>query len=439
MAVGTWTAGDRITMTDAQVKQEVERQLAIIREGAVDFHGEEELAGRLAVRIREGRPLRVKLGMDPSSADLHLGHSVVLMKLRRFQELGHTPIFLIGDFTARIGDPSGRNKTRPALDSDQVAENAKTYVSQVARILDVSKVEVRFNGEWMDSMGPSDFVRLCAHATVARMLERDDFAKRYANGVPIFMHEFLYPFVQGYDSVALEADVELGGTDQTFNLLMGRELQRAYGQEPQAVITHPLLVGLDGHEKMSKSLGNAIGITDAAPEMYGKVMSIPDEAMAEWCRLLSAGDWDDLAAALADHAGGDAVDPMALKQDLARRIVSRIHGESEAAIRRGTLSPSRSTEGNSRGYSGGWPRRWPGARRSGSSRCWSRPSSPRAGARPGASSSRARCRSIGAGRTTPIGPSGRGRASSRSGGDALPACGSDGLEGTDRGHRDKKP
>jgi tyrosyl-tRNA synthetase len=316
-------------MKDAQLKREVESQLAIMREGAVDFHGEEELASRLAQRIREGRPLRVKLGMDPSSADLHLGHSVVLMKLRRFQELGHTPIFLIGDFTARIGDPSGRNKTRPALDAQQVAENAQTYVSQVAKILDVSKVEVRFNGEWMDSMGPSDFVRLCSHATVARMLERDDFAKRYADNVPIFMHEFLYPFVQGYDSVALEADVELGGTDQTFNLLMGRELQRAYGQEPQAVITHPLLVGLDGHEKMSKSLGNAVGLTDDAAEMYGKVMSIPDEAMLEWCRLLSAGDWSDLSAALAALGAGQG-DPMALKQDLARRIVSRIGGDDAA-------------------------------------------------------------------------------------------------------------
>ena len=269
-------------MTEAAIREEVERQLAVMREGAVDFHGERELAEQLAVCLKEDRPLRVKLGMDPSSADLHLGHSVVLMKLRRFLELGHTPIFLVGDFTARIGDPSGRNKTRPALDADQVRENAKTYVDQVARLLDVSKVEVRFNGEWMDEMTPSDFVRLCSQTTVARMLERDDFSKRYAAEVPIFIHEFLYPFVQGYDSVALEADVELGGTDQTFNLLMGRELQRAYGQSPQAVITHPLLVGLDGHEKMSKSLGNSIGILDEPSDMYGKVMSIPDAAMAEW-------------------------------------------------------------------------------------------------------------------------------------------------------------
>lgn len=316
-------------MTAAQRNKEVERQLAIMREGAVDFYGEEDLGRRLALRLKEGRPLRVKLGMDPSSADLHLGHSVILMKLRRFQELGHTPIFLVGDFTARIGDPSGRNKTRPALDADQVKQNAKTYVSQVAKILDVSKVEVRFNGEWMDSMQPSDFVRLCSHTTVARMLERDDFAKRYKAEIPIFIHELLYPFVQGYDSVALEADVELGGTDQTFNLLMGREIQRSYGQEPQAVITHPLLVGLDGREKMSKSLGNSLGITEEASEMYGKVMSIPDAAMQEWCGLLSCGDWADLTGELERLAGGEG-DPMALKHDLSRRIVTRIHGEKAA-------------------------------------------------------------------------------------------------------------
>ncbi|MCP4905084.1 MAG: tyrosine--tRNA ligase [bacterium] len=317
-------------MTESAINEEVERQLAVMREGAVDFYGEEELADRLTVCLEAGRPLRVKLGMDPSSADLHLGHSVVLMKLRRFLELGHTPIFLVGDFTARIGDPSGRNKTRPALDSDQVKENAKTYVSQVARLLDVSAVEVRFNGEWMDEMTPSDFVRLCSQTTVARMLEREDFSKRYASQVPIFIHEFLYPFVQGYDSVALEADVELGGTDQTFNLLMGRELQKAYGQRPQAVITHPLLVGLDGKEKMSKSLGNSIGITDEPAEMYGKVMSIPDAAMAEWHRLLSAGEWVELGGALSGFAVGEGGNPMSLKHELAHCIVSRIHDEGEA-------------------------------------------------------------------------------------------------------------
>lgn len=316
-------------MTDAQIQREVERQLAVMREGAVDFHGEAELARRLAVRLREGRPLRVKLGADPSSPDLHLGHSVVLMKLRRFLELGHVPIFLIGDFTARIGDPSGRNKARPALSAEQVADNARTYVDQVARLIDVSKVELRFNGEWMDSLGASDFVRLCSQGTVARMLEREDFAKRHAGEVPIFVHEFLYPFVQAYDSVVLEADVELGGTDQTFNLLMGREIQKAYGQEPQAVITHPLLVGLDGRDKMSKSLGNSIGLSDLPEDAYGKVMSLPDDAMATWAEVLSAGDWADLCEALDRHARGQG-DPMSLKHDLAHRVVSRLYDAERA-------------------------------------------------------------------------------------------------------------
>ena len=315
---------------DAATQAEVARQLEVMREGAVDFFGEEELAAKLAVRLQEGRPLRVKLGMDPSSPDLHLGHSVVLMKLKRFQELGHTAIFLVGDFTARIGDPSGRNKTRPALGVEDVQQNAKTYVDQVAKLLDVSKVEVRFNGEWMDKLSPSDFVRLCSQVTVARMLERDDFSKRHAGGVPIFIHEFLYPFVQAYDSVALEADVELGGTDQTFNLLMGREIQKAYGQSQQAVITHPLLVGLDGTEKMSKSLGNSVGITDAPDQMYGKVMSVPDEGMLEWHRLLASGDWADLGEALRRLAEGQG-NPMELKHQLATGITERIHGPEAAA------------------------------------------------------------------------------------------------------------
>ncbi|MFO0689231.1 MAG: tyrosine--tRNA ligase [Myxococcota bacterium] len=316
-------------MTDARVQAEVERQLAVMREGAVDFHGESELASRLATRLQEGRPLRVKLGADPSSPDLHLGHSVVIMKLRRFLELGHTPIFLIGDFTARIGDPSGRNKARPALTAEQVAQNARTYVDQVSRLIDVSKVELRFNGEWMDAMKSSDFVRLCSQGTVARMLEREDFAKRHTGEVPIFVHEFLYPFVQAYDSVVLEADVELGGTDQTFNLLMGREIQKAYGQEPQAVITHPLLVGLDGKDKMSKSLGNSIGLFDDPANMYGKVMSLPDAVMPSWARILSSGQWGDLVAAMGHFESGSG-DPMALKHDLAHSVVARLHGSPNA-------------------------------------------------------------------------------------------------------------
>lgn len=316
-------------MTDAQIQKEVERQLAIMREGAVDFHGEADLAVRLAKRLREGRPLRIKFGADPSSPDLHLGHSVVIMKLRRFLELGHTPIFLVGDFTARIGDPSGRNKARPALTAEQVEENARTYVDQVSKLIDVSATELRFNGEWMDQMTSADFVRLCSQGTVARMLERDDFSKRYAGEVPIFVHEFLYPFVQAYDSVVLGADVELGGTDQTFNLLMGREIQKAYGQEPQAVITLPLLVGLDGREKMSKSMGNSIGLTEAPENAYGKVMSLPDAAMDQWARILSAGDWQDLRLAL-DEFGRGAGDPMELKHDMAHRVVSRLHGTESA-------------------------------------------------------------------------------------------------------------
>ena len=311
--------------------REVDRQLAIMRDGSLDFYGEEDLRPRLATCLSEGRPLRVKLGMDPSSADLHLGHTVVLLKLKRFLELGHTAIFLIGDFTARIGDPSGRNKTRPALSEDDIQENARTYADQVDRILDVERVELRFNSEWMSQMEPSDFVRLCSKYTVARLLERDDFAKRFEEGSPIFAHELLYPFVQAYDSVVLEADVEIGGSDQTFNLLMGREIQRDYGQPPQAVITHPLLVGTDGREKMSKSLGNSIGITDAPEEIYGKLMSLPDTAMPEYFETLSMGEWEADRAAF-EGLGAEKGDPLALKQRLAHLIVERLHGPAAARV-----------------------------------------------------------------------------------------------------------
>jgi tyrosyl-tRNA synthetase len=309
-----------------ELEREVERQIARIRLGAVDFVGETELRVRLAEAIRERRPLRVKLGMDPSAPDLHLGHTVALEKLRIFQELGHTPIFLIGDFTARIGDPTGKKKTRPALDEATVRENARTYVEQVRRVLDVERAEVRFNGEWMNRFTPADFVRLCSHYTVARMLERDDFAKRLREETPISIHELLYPLVQAYDSVALEADVELGGTDQLFNLLVGRELQKDYGQRPQAVITQPLLVGTDGHEKMSKSLGNFVGITDAPADAFGKTMSIPDSAIAEWARVLGFGAWSDLEVS----ARGGSEPPMTLKRELAHRIVERLHGKAAA-------------------------------------------------------------------------------------------------------------
>ena len=312
------------------VGSEVERQLERIREGAEVFVGETELRERLAGALARGRPLRVKLGMDPSTPDLHLGHTVILEKLRIFQELGHTPIFLVGDFTARIGDPTGRKKTRPALEADDVRRNAATYVEQVRKILDVDRAEIRYNSEWMDRLSPADFVRLCSRYTVARLLERDDFAKRHRDGIPISVHELLYPLVQGYDSVALEADVELGGSDQLFNLLVGRELQRDYGQAPQAVMTHPLLVGTDGREKMSKSLGNTIGLTDAPEEMYGRVMSIPDALLPAWVRLLGLGRWPELVAQVAAlEAGGG--DPLSAKQALAAKLVERFHG-SKAAL-----------------------------------------------------------------------------------------------------------
>jgi tyrosyl-tRNA synthetase len=313
---------------------ELEAQLDRIRAGADTFVGEEELRPRLQEALAAERPLRVKLGMDPSTPDLHLGHTVILDKLRVFQELGHTPIFLVGDFTARIGDPTGKKKTRPALTVEEVRQNAATYVEQVGCILDVERAEVRHNSEWMDAMSPADFVRLCSRYTVARLLERDDFAKRYRDGVAISLHELLYPLVQGYDSVALEADVELGGSDQLFNLLVGREIQRDYGQSPQAVLTHPLLVGTDGKEKMSKSLGNTVGITDSPEEMYGRTMSIPDALLASWVQLLGSGRWDDLRPlGEAIEAGGG--DPLALKQALAERIVARFHDVAAAERARG--------------------------------------------------------------------------------------------------------
>jgi tyrosyl-tRNA synthetase len=320
---------ERGEVTRASIESEVGRQLAVMREGAVEFYGESELRERLEQRLRAGRPLRVKLGMDPSAPDLHLGHTVVLRKLRRFQELGHTPIFLVGDFTARIGDPSGRKKTRPALDSAEIQRNAATYVEQAARVLDVARAETRFNSEWMLPMTSTEIVQLCSRYTVARLLERDDFAKRYKAGDPISVHEFLYPFVQAYDSVALEADVELGGTDQTFNLLMAREIQRDFGQPAQAVITHPLLVGLDGRDKMSKSLGNTIGITDPPESMYGKLMSISDALMLDYFDALSMGEWSDLRPERARFSDGGG-DPLAFKHALARRLVARFHGASAA-------------------------------------------------------------------------------------------------------------
>jgi tyrosyl-tRNA synthetase len=316
-------------MSAKRFEREVERQLEQIRAAAEEIPSEDDLRAHLTKALHEGRPLRVKLGVDPSAPDLHLGHTVVLNQLRTFQQLGHLPIFLVGDFTGRIGDPSGRKKTRPALDAETVKHNAETYLHQVGRILDLERVEVRFNSEWMTQLSVADFIRLCSTYTVARLLERDDFAQRYRAEEPIAVHEFLYPFVQAYDSVALRADVELGGRDQRFNLLMAREIQRSYGQPPQAVVLHPLLVGVDGREKMSKSLGNAIGIAEAPEEIYGKTMSISDETMLGYFDLLSAGEWEDLRASRAELAGGRG-DPFAFKQLLAQRLVERFHGPEAA-------------------------------------------------------------------------------------------------------------
>ena len=292
---------------------ELESHLEAFCENAVDLVSEEDLRAKLKL----GKPLRIKQGFDPSAPDLHLGHSVPLQKLQKLQELGHTIIFLVGDFTARIGDPTGKSKTRPALNDEQIDANARTYAEQVGSLLDITRAEVRYNSEWMNQMSPADFVRLLSQYTVARMLERDDFEKRYKSGTPISIHEFLYPLVQAYDSVALQADVELGGTDQLFNMLLGRDIQRAHGQPSQVVLTTPLLVGTDGVEKMSKSLGNAIGIRDAAEEMYGKVMSIPDAMLPSWMGLLSAGD-------------SSIEKPRDAKAALARDLVARFR-DSESA------------------------------------------------------------------------------------------------------------
>ena len=279
----------------------------------------------LAAKLREGRPLRVKLGMDPTAPDLHLGHSVTLKKLRDFQRRGHTVIFLVGDFTAMIGDPTGRSETRKPLTREQIVANAETYQRQVSKILDPALTEVRFNSEWMDKLDVRGLIEIAAKLSVARMLERDDFEKRLAEQQPLFLHELLYPLVQGYDSVALRADVELGGTDQKFNMLVARELQRAFGQPPQVVITMPLLEGLDGVRKMSKSYGNAVGLTDAPRDMFGKLMSIPDRMMSRYFELLT----DTAPAEMAAMRSGKA-HPMESKKRLATTIVAEYH-DSDAA------------------------------------------------------------------------------------------------------------
>jgi len=306
----------------------VDEQLTYIKKGAAEIIREAELRAKLEKSRATGKPLRVKLGMDPTAPDLHLGHTVVLRKLKHFQDLGHTAIFLIGDFTGMIGDPTGRSVTRPPLSREQIEQNAETYKAQVFKILDPQKTEVDFNRRWMGAFTADDFVRLTAKYTVSQMLEREEFHKRFQEEKPISVHELLYPLVQGYDSVALEADVELGGTDQKFNLLVGRELQRAYGQESQVVLTTPILEGLDGVQKMSKSLGNAIGIHEPPLEMYGKIMSISDEMMWRYYELLT-----DVQVADIEKMKREA-HPMQAKKDLARRIVGDFHS-AEAATRAG--------------------------------------------------------------------------------------------------------
>ena len=303
----------------------VDEQLTYLKKGAAEIIRETDLRAKLEKSLKTGRPLRVKLGMDPTAPDLHLGHTVVLRKLKHFQDLGHTAIFLIGDFTGMIGDPTGRSATRPPLSREQIEQNAETYKAQVFKILDPQKTVIDFNRRWMGAMTSDDLIKLTAKYTVSQLLEREDFHKRFHAEKPISVHELLYPLVQGYDSVALEADVELGGTDQKFNLLVGRELQRSYGQESQVVLTTPILEGLDGVQKMSKSLGNAIGIHEAPLEMYGKIMSISDEMMWRYYELLT-----DVQVAEISKLK-QAAHPMQAKKDLARRIVADFHSAEAAA------------------------------------------------------------------------------------------------------------
>ena len=302
----------------------VEDALELIRRGCDELIVEDELAKKLS----QGRPLRVKLGLDPTAPDLHLGHTVVINKLRHFQILGHQIQFLIGDFTGMIGDPTGKNQTRPPLTREEIQANARTYREQAFKILDPDKTEILFNSEWSDKLGAEGMIRLAARYTVARMLERDDFGKRYRSNQPIAIHEFLYPLMQGYDSVAMKADVELGGTDQKFNLLVGRELQRDFGQEPQVIVTTPLLEGLDGVNKMSKSLGNYVGISEPAQEIFGKLMSISDELMWRYVELLSFEPMTTIRRWREEVAGGR--NPREIKVLFAKEIVARFHGPGAA-------------------------------------------------------------------------------------------------------------
>ena len=307
----------------------IDEQLAYLRKGTVEIIREEDLRAKLEKSARTGVPLRVKLGADPTAPDIHLGHTVVIRKLRAFQDLGHTVIFLIGDFTGMIGDPSGKNTTRPQLTREEIEANAETYKAQIFKLLDPDKTEIRFNSEWMDKLGAQGFVRLASHVTVKQILERDDFAKRLTEERPISLHELLYPLTQGYDSVALEADVELGGTDQKFNLLVGRNMQREYQQEAQVCVIMPLLEGTDGVQKMSKSLNNYIGINEAPSEMFGKVMSISDQLMWRYFELLTNLSVDEISAMRSSADAGER-NPRDIKVELAKRIITDFHSAEDA-------------------------------------------------------------------------------------------------------------
>ncbi len=307
----------------------VSEQLDLLRKGALEIISEEDLERKLARSLKTGKPLRVKAGFDPTAPDIHLGHTVLIRKMKHFQELGHTVVFLIGDFTGLIGDPSGRNKTRPPLSPQEIAANAETYKEQIFKLLDPEKTVVDFNSRWLGALTPAEIIRLTAAYTVARILERDDFSKRYKNGEPISVHELLYPLMQGYDSVALRADVELGGSDQKFNLLVGRELQRSYGQEPQVILTMPLLEGLDGVQKMSKSLGNYVGIHEAPADMFGKVMSISDELMFRYYELLTDVPGKKLILMKQGVTDGK-LNPMEAKIELAKSIIADFHSKAAA-------------------------------------------------------------------------------------------------------------
>ncbi len=315
-------------MTEHKFKP-VEEQLAYLRKGVAEIIPEAELTAKLEKSRKTGKPLRVKLGVDPTAPDIHLGHTVVIRKLKHFQDMGHTAVFLIGDFTAMVGDPTGQSETRPPLTREQVNANAKTYLDQVFKILDRDKTEIRYNSEWLDKLTSYDIVRLCAKYRVARMLEREDFHKRLTEQQPISMHELLYPLLVAYDSVVLEADVELGATEQKFNLLMGREIQREYGQDTQVCMMMPILVGLDGQRKMSKSLGNYVGITEAPGEMFGKMMSMPDELMWSYYELVTDRTPREIEA-LKEEVTGGALHPMDAKMRLAEEVIAGFHGEDAA-------------------------------------------------------------------------------------------------------------